>query len=112
VVEVKGATVQAILRDLVRQYPVMQPYLFHEDETIRDEVGIAVNAVMTDNNPLDPVPEGAEIHLVPAIAGGSSPYRVPARPMHLRAGVDLTRALRLAESLEDDEIVRKLDLRR
>jgi hypothetical protein len=44
--------------------------------------------------------------------GGSRPYRVPARPMGLRPGVDLTHALRLAASLEDEEIVRKLELRK
>lgn len=44
--------------------------------------------------------------------GGSRPYRVPARPMGLRPDVDLTHALRLAASLEDEEIVRKLALRK
>ncbi|MFP5345784.1 MAG: ribbon-helix-helix protein, CopG family [Actinomycetes bacterium] len=39
-------------------------------------------------------------------------YRVPARPLGLRPGVDLTKALRLAADLEDDEIVRKLELRK
>ncbi|MEO8540386.1 MAG: CopG family transcriptional regulator [bacterium] len=44
--------------------------------------------------------------------GGPRPYRVPSRPMQLRPGVDLTRALRLADALEDEEILRKLDLRK
>jgi hypothetical protein len=44
--------------------------------------------------------------------GGSRPYRVPARPMGLRPGVDLTHALRMAASLEDEEVVRKLELRK
>ncbi|MGH2583557.1 MAG: antitoxin [Dehalococcoidia bacterium] len=44
--------------------------------------------------------------------GGSRPYRVPSRPMGLQPGVDLTHALRLAVSLEDEEIVRKLALRK
>jgi hypothetical protein len=44
--------------------------------------------------------------------GGSRPYKVPSRPMRLRPGVDLTQALRLADSLEDEEIVRKLELRK
>lgn len=38
------------------------------------------------------------------------PYRMPTRPMHVRTGVDLTHALELAASLEDEEIVRKLRL--
>ncbi len=44
--------------------------------------------------------------------GGGRPYRTPARPMGLRPGVDLTPALRLADALEDEEIVRKLTLRK
>ena len=44
--------------------------------------------------------------------GGSRAYKLPARPMLLRPGVDLTRALALADSLEDEEIVRKLELRK
>lgn len=38
------------------------------------------------------------------------PFRTQARPMGLRRGVDLTRALRLADLLEDEEIARKLEL--
>ena len=44
--------------------------------------------------------------------GGRRPYEVPSRPMRLRPGVDLTHALQVAESLEDEEIVRKLELRK
>ncbi len=38
------------------------------------------------------------------------PYRINARPMGVRKGIDLTHALRLAGELEDAEIVRKLEL--
>lgn len=44
--------------------------------------------------------------------GGGRPYRVPSRPMGLRPEVDLTHALRLADTLEDEEIVRKLALQK
>jgi hypothetical protein len=33
------------------------------------------------------------------------PHRTPARPMALRTGIDVTKALRLAEGLENEEIV-------
>ena len=39
-------------------------------------------------------------------------YRIPARPMGVRQGVDLDHALRLAGELEDAEILRKLALRK
>ena len=44
--------------------------------------------------------------------GGGRPFRVEARPMGLRPGVDLTHALRMAADLEDNEIIRKLELRK
>jgi hypothetical protein len=44
--------------------------------------------------------------------GGRRPYQMPTRPMGLRPEVDLTHALRLADALEDAEIVRKLEHRR
>lgn len=47
-----------------------------------------------------------------AARGGARPYTLPARPMGLRQGIDLTKALQLAESLEDAETVRKLELRK
>lgn len=44
--------------------------------------------------------------------GNPEPYRVPSRPMGLRPGVDLDKALRLACELEDRELARKLELRK
>jgi hypothetical protein len=43
---------------------------------------------------------------------GDEPYRVPSRRLGLREGVDLDKAARLADYLEDAEIVRKLELRK
>ena len=40
------------------------------------------------------------------------PYRFRARRMGLRPGIDLDRALHLASALEDEETVRKLELRK
>jgi hypothetical protein len=42
----------------------------------------------------------------------SKPYRLPARRLGLRPGIDLDKALRLAGELDDDEVVRKLELRK
>ena len=39
-------------------------------------------------------------------------YRLKARPLGLRPGIDLTHALRLAADLEDEEIIRKLRQRK
>ena len=49
-----------------------------------------------------------------ALSGGSRsrPYQLPTYRMERRPGIDLTKALQLAASLEDEEIVRKLELRK
>lgn len=47
-----------------------------------------------------------------AKAGSTRPYRLKARRLGLRPGIDLDKALHLAAALEDEEIVRKLELRK
>jgi hypothetical protein len=46
--------------------------------------------------------------------GGPSPtarrYRMPTGPLGVRPGINLDKALRLADELEDAEILRKLEL--
>ncbi len=39
-------------------------------------------------------------------------YRMPSRPMGLRPGIDIDKALSLAASDEDAETIRKLELRK
>ncbi len=45
-------------------------------------------------------------------AGDAPPYTLTSRRLGVRPGINLDKALRLAGELEDDEIVRKLDLRK
>lgn len=45
-------------------------------------------------------------------SGEPAPFRIEARPLRLRPGVDLDRALDLAARLEDEETLRKLELRK
>jgi hypothetical protein len=40
------------------------------------------------------------------------PFRLATRPLGLRPGIDLDKALRLAAELEDAETIRKLELRK
>jgi hypothetical protein len=49
------------------------------------------------------------------LSGGSRTarrYQMPAHNMGVRQGIDLDRSLRLADELEDAEILRKLELRK
>jgi hypothetical protein len=50
--------------------------------------------------------------LATGAAGAKRPYRLASRPMGLRRDVDLRHALRLAGELEDEETIRKLELRK
>ncbi len=45
-------------------------------------------------------------------AASPAPYRTPSRPLGLRAGIDLTKALSLATAMEDDDLARRLELRK
>lgn len=47
-----------------------------------------------------------------ARSGVARTYRVPARRLGLRPGIDLDKALRLASALEDEETIRKIELRK
>ena len=42
----------------------------------------------------------------------AQPYHTPSRPLGLRPGLDLDKALHLADDMEDAEIMRKLELRK
>jgi hypothetical protein len=49
---------------------------------------------------------------VSAAGHPSEPYTLPSRRLGVRPGIDLDKALALASDLEDDEIARKLELRK
>ena len=44
--------------------------------------------------------------------GGRKPFKVESWPMGLRPDIDWTKALQMAADLEDEEILRKMDLRK
>lgn len=50
--------------------------------------------------------------LRPASGGEAPPYVLPSRRLGLRPGVNVDKALSLAGELEDEEILRKLELRK
>lgn len=45
-------------------------------------------------------------------ASTGRPYRVRARNLGLKPGIELDRALRLASAMEEEETIRKLELRK
>ncbi|HEX5478350.1 MAG TPA: MoaD/ThiS family protein [Dehalococcoidia bacterium] len=67
-VESDGATLRALIDDLERRFPDLGERLL-EAGAIRGDVMIAVGA--DETRELDaPLPDGAEVHILPAIAGG------------------------------------------
>ena len=67
-VEASGATLRALVADLERQYPALAGRVV-DSVGLRPEVFLAINneeAFGLDQ----PVPAGAEVHILPAIAGG------------------------------------------
>jgi hypothetical protein len=50
--------------------------------------------------------------LHPAGSGDATPYVLPSRRPGLRPGINVDKAFALAGELEDDEILRKLELRK
>jgi sulfur-carrier protein len=72
VVQVDGATVGEVLAKMVAEYPGLAGQVVQEDGTLHKFVNIYVND--DDVRYLDgvdtPVPEGAELSILPAVAGG------------------------------------------
>lgn len=70
-VSVGGATVQAVLEDLVKQFPSIGPKLF-EAGKLRPYINVFVND--EDIRYLDEmetaVPDGQVVAIIPAVAGG------------------------------------------
>jgi molybdopterin synthase sulfur carrier subunit len=67
-VQAEGATVRQVLYDLIQRQPAFEGHLL-EDSELRQDIFVAINGEETFG--LDtPVPEGAEVHILSAIAGG------------------------------------------
>ncbi len=71
-VELEGAKVGDVLKNLAEQYPTLRAHLFGDDGKLRSFVNVYVNdenirSLELDNTPLK---DGDEVMLVPAVAGG------------------------------------------
>jgi MoaD family protein len=71
VVEVKGATVKAVLDDLGARHPALTQKLF-DNGKVRQFVNLYLNDedVRYLDNLATPVKEGDELAIIPAVAGG------------------------------------------
>lgn len=68
-VQVPGRSLGAVVDNLGREFPALRAILLDQG-ALRGEIAIAINSVITENGILEPVEDGDEIFLLPAIAGG------------------------------------------
>ncbi len=73
VVEIAGGTIQELLTGLEKQYPGLKERICDDSGQIRRFVNIFVNGedIRFKQGPATPVSDGAEVSIIPAIAGGS-----------------------------------------
>ena len=93
VVDIQGKTVDEILANLEKNYPGMKERICDENGQIRRFINVFVNGedIRFKDGAKTAVAEGAEISIIPAIAGGANDgfgFRVP--------GSGLTRNAKLA----------------
>lgn len=67
--ETTGATVRQVLNSLEAQFPGIRERLC-EGEALRPGISVAVNGSVSSQGLLQKVPEGAEVHFLPALGGG------------------------------------------
>ena len=72
VVEVEGKNIQELLSSLEKNYPGLKERICDESGQIRRFVNIFVNGedIRFKDGPNTPISEGAEVSIIPAIAGG------------------------------------------
>jgi molybdopterin synthase sulfur carrier subunit len=69
VVEAHGHNVRELIADLDRQFPGLGERLRGAD-ALRPGLAVVINGDYGSRGLLQPVPEDAEVHFLPAIAGG------------------------------------------
>ena len=68
-VEVDGATLRQVVDNLDKDYPGIKE-LIVENGQVRPGLQLAVDGVLSATGLMGKVPEGSEVHILPAIGGG------------------------------------------
>jgi molybdopterin synthase sulfur carrier subunit len=68
-VEVSGASVRQIVAALEARFPGLRERLC-VDDGLRPGLSVAVNGVVSSLGLLQKVPDGSEVHFLPAVGGG------------------------------------------
>ncbi|MGE3856609.1 MAG: MoaD/ThiS family protein [Dehalococcoidia bacterium] len=70
-VEVQGRNLREVFSNLDVECPGMKALITEENGDVRGELAVAINSEVTEGGILEPVPDQAEIFLIPAIGGGA-----------------------------------------
>ena len=70
-VEVSGTTLRQVIDNLAREYPGIKD-LIVENDRVRPGLQLAVDGVLSATGLMGKVPEGSEVHILPALGGGAS----------------------------------------
>ena len=88
-VSCEGATIEDILANLEKNYPGMKERICDENGQIRRFINVFINGedIRFKEGAKTVVTEGAEISIIPAIAGGASSSATPVpAPLHIGSG--------------------------
>lgn len=74
IVEVQGSTVESVLADLEKNFPGMKDRICDENGQIRRFINVYINGedIRFKEGAKTAVADGAEISIIPAIAGGAA----------------------------------------
>lgn len=61
--EIDARDIRGLMRELAKRFPDVSPHL---DEGL----AVAINGEIFQDTWFEPIPEGAEVHIMPAIGGG------------------------------------------
>ena len=62
-VELEAGTIRELLAALVAAHPGVEPFL-------KEGIAVSIDGVVYQNSPGQPIPEGAEVYLLPRLRGG------------------------------------------
>ncbi len=69
-IQVAGRTLRQVVAALLAEAPELRDRLTNDEGAVRGDISVAIDGVVTENDPTTAIGEDADIHLVPAIAGG------------------------------------------
>lgn len=75
-IEADGATLRQVFRALGLQFPQLRDRIMQDDQ-IASGVSVAINDNVVSTGLSEPVPDDAEITIVPQISGGTHRFRAP-----------------------------------